>query len=95
MSHFDVEGEILALRKEFTQREVDIQEHAKRLNTLEFESRNHRDRDVKILGILHELSKALEANTKATSTMKKQINKLFHLTKKELERERARAENPK
>lgn len=88
MSHFDVEGEIIALRKEFTQREVDIQEHAKRLNTLEFESRNHRDRDVKIMGILSAMSEALEVSNKATASMKKQINKLFAITKKELNRER-------
>lgn len=93
MSHFDVEGEIIALRKEFTQREVDIQEHAKRLNTLEFESRNHRDRDVKIMGILSAMSEALEVSNKATASMKKQINKLFAITKKELNRERKAAKS--
>lgn len=94
MNHFDVEGEIQALRKEFAEREVQIAEHSKRINNLEFESRNHRDRDVKILGILHELSKALETNARTTATMKKQINKLFVLTKKELDRERRTTPSP-
>lgn len=84
---YDCEGEIRAFRRELGEHEVMFAQQNQRIRKLENESRDHRDRDVKIMGILREMSNALDSNAKATATMKRQINKLFALTKKELTRE--------
>lgn len=80
-----------ATRQEHGEHEVMLAKLSREVADLKHESRDHRDRDVKIMGILRVMSEALETNNKATATMKKQINKLFALTKKELNRERRSA----
>lgn len=89
---FDTEGEVRAFRKELGEHEVMIAKHARRIADLEHESKNHRDRDIQMMGILRAVGESLDANTKSSHTMKKQINKLFALMK---ERTHAGQSKPK